>query len=226
MKTSLLDLVFSVTLMVLAAWASLKLTGLFAPASTRWFSEYHIIADALMFLLLFGLSSALALRLILLARPLQPGEYSMDDVQFTIWKLYSIVFSVARGALLPFTTVFTKPLIPKLFGARIGKKVALGGGIADAPLVSVGDYSILGRNSAITAHAIVSGRIILRPVKIGERVTIGVNAVIWPGVEIGDGSIVAAGSIVKMDTRIPANELWGGMPAKKLKDVVDNVPRG
>ena len=46
---------------------------------------------------------------------------------------------------------------------------------------------------------------------------IGANAVILPSVQkIGNGAIIAAGSIVTKD--IPPYEIWGGMPAKHLKN--------
>ena len=52
-------------------------------------------------------------------------------------------------------------------------------------------------------------------VKIGNNVWIGANVVILKGVTIGNGSIVAAGSVVR--NNIPPYELWGGVPAKKIK---------
>ena len=40
-----------------------------------------------------------------------------------------------------------------------------------------------------------------------------------PGVEIGENSIVAPGAVVSEKTKIPPNEVWGGVPARKLKDI-------
>ncbi len=45
---------------------------------------------------------------------------------------------------------------------------------------------------------------------------IGANTVICSSVTIGKNSIVGAGSIVTKD--IPANQIWGGNPAKYIKD--------
>lgn len=44
---------------------------------------------------------------------------------------------------------------------------------------------------------------------------IGANVTILKGVTIGKGVIIAAGSVVTKD--VPAYEIWGGIPAKKLK---------
>jgi acetyltransferase-like isoleucine patch superfamily enzyme len=47
-----------------------------------------------------------------------------------------------------------------------------------------------------------------------EAVWIGANVTILMGVEIGDYAIVGAGSVVTKS--IPSNEIWAGVPAKKI----------
>ena len=53
------------------------------------------------------------------------------------------------------------------------------------------------------------------PVEIDDDVWIGARCQILKGVHIGARSIIAAGSIVVKD--VPADEIWGGNPAKFLK---------
>lgn len=53
------------------------------------------------------------------------------------------------------------------------------------------------------------------PVVIGNRVFIGTGCIICKGVTIGENSMIAAGSVVVKD--VPANEVWGGNPAKCIK---------
>lgn len=53
------------------------------------------------------------------------------------------------------------------------------------------------------------------PVHIGNYVFIGTRSIICKGVAIGDHSIIAAGSVVVTD--IPADEVWGGNPARFIK---------
>ncbi|WP_026712916.1 sugar O-acetyltransferase [Flavobacterium daejeonense] len=55
------------------------------------------------------------------------------------------------------------------------------------------------------------------PITIGNNVWIGGHSVILAGVTIGDNSIVAAASMVNKD--IPANCIFGGNPARKIKDI-------
>jgi len=51
---------------------------------------------------------------------------------------------------------------------------------------------------------------------IGDDVWIGAGSIILAGVDIGPGVVIAAGSIVNQD--IPAGTIWGGVPAKLLKE--------
>ncbi len=53
------------------------------------------------------------------------------------------------------------------------------------------------------------------PVVIGNDVFIGTNAMILKGVTIGDRAIIGASSVVSRD--VPADEIWAGNPARKVK---------
>lgn len=55
------------------------------------------------------------------------------------------------------------------------------------------------------------------PVKIDDFVFVGARSIICKGVHIGEHSIISAGSVVVKD--VPANEVWGGNPAVKIKAV-------
>lgn len=50
---------------------------------------------------------------------------------------------------------------------------------------------------------------------IGDGVWLGVNVFVAPGVSIGDNAIVGANSVVNRD--IPANAIYGGIPAKLIR---------
>lgn len=54
-----------------------------------------------------------------------------------------------------------------------------------------------------------------KPIEIGHHCWIGTGAIVLQDVKIGDGAVVAAGAVVTKD--IPANEVWGGVPAKYIK---------
>lgn len=47
----------------------------------------------------------------------------------------------------------------------------------------------------------------------------GGGVILLPGVTIGENSIIATGAVVTKD--VPANEIWGGVPAHFIKRVSD-----
>jgi acetyltransferase-like isoleucine patch superfamily enzyme len=54
------------------------------------------------------------------------------------------------------------------------------------------------------------------PIVIEDQAWLGTHIVVLPGVTIGKGAIIAAHSLVNRD--IPPYEVWGGIPAKFLKE--------
>ena len=100
--------------------------------------------------------------------------------------------------------------------------------ILDIAPVTIGDYVMIGPNTMISTvgHPISpSGRRkhlgIAKPVTIGNDVWIGGNVTILPGVNIGNNVIVAAGAVVTQD--VPDNCIVGGVPARKIKDIENDV---
>lgn len=56
-----------------------------------------------------------------------------------------------------------------------------------------------------------------KSVLVGDHVWLGQNATILKGSQIGSGSIVAANALISGKT-VESNSLWGGNPARKIKD--------
>lgn len=53
-------------------------------------------------------------------------------------------------------------------------------------------------------------------IEIGDDVWLGVNVVVLTGVNIGEGAVVGAGAVVTKN--IPSNEVWAGIPARKINN--------
>ena len=82
--------------------------------------------------------------------------------------------------------------------------------------IEIGDYSAFGWKVSIFTHEFTQHRMRFGKVKIGKNVLVGAFSIIRSGVSIGHNSIIAPYSFVIGD--IPANEIWGGNPAIKIRD--------
>ncbi len=223
MKSSIFDFLlcgFAITFILVSSFATIHF-GVF-PFTSSYLGQYAVIFNFFLFLLAYGIISGAIIQILIRAKPLELGEFAMDHPNFTYWKLLTIVYRLGEFFLLPFTTVFTKPLIIKLFGAKIGKNVAIGGTIDDPYLISVGDGSIIGQGSLVSGNASMNGKIVFGKVTIGNGVTISVNAVVLPNVEIGDNSVISIGSVLLSGSIVPKDETWRGNPARKWQAITTN----
>lgn len=214
-KATLTDYVFSTLAIGLLLGLSLGGVVLLLPLSRHLFAEYHILFDLGFGRLLYGVLTAVLVRAMLRVRPIAPGAYGEQSPVFTYWKLITVVYRLGQGALRPFVPVFLQPLVEKLYGARMGGDVALGGVIDDPYMVSVGDGTALGTASMVCGSYVGDRKLNCGYIKIGRNVTVGPNSVIFPGTEIGDDAILMVGSYVMPGTRVPAGETWRGNPARK-----------
>lgn len=163
----------------------------------------------------YGFLSGLLLRSLLLVRPIAQGDLNPEGADFVYWKLLTIIHYFGLRALFLFKLEPAMPMLGRLFGAKIGKNVAIGG-ILDSPfLIEIGDLCILGRGSIVSGNVSLSGRTNVGPVKIGQGSTIGVFSIIMPHTTIGAGVTVAPHSVVVSGTIIPDGEVWKGNPARK-----------
>jgi carbonic anhydrase/acetyltransferase-like protein (isoleucine patch superfamily) len=71
----------------------------------------------------------------------------------------------------------------------------------------------IGDNVSVAHNAIIHGA------RISSNVLIGMGAIVMDHAEIGENSIIAAGAVVLTNTRIEPNSVYGGNPARKLKDI-------
>ena len=138
----------------------------------------------------------------------------MDHGQFALWKLHAVLSQFGQPCLGLFIPIFLRPLLYVLYGASVGKQTAIGGKILDPFATKLEDYAVLGENSIVTAHIMTHDKFFLLPVTVKKRATVGVGVIIMPGVEVGENSVVLPGSVVTMETQIPPNEIWGGIPAR------------
>lgn len=104
----------------------------------------------------------------------------------------------------------SSPIISSKAEVRIGSHAKLGGN------VRIYDHDFHSLNWEFRrSFATDLDNAASSPVSIGEDVFVGTNTIILKGVVIGDRAVVGAGSVVAKD--IPADEIWGGNPARFIK---------
>jgi len=117
-----------------------------------------------------------------------------------------------------FTTLVRLPPLASIYKKLCGPESHVAY-ILDPYFVQIGRNTQIGFMSKIVPHVFDNRGLMLKRVKIGDHVVIGVNSLILAGVEIGNHSTVKTCSVVYPNTIIPPHELWGGNPAKKIKDI-------
>lgn len=176
---------------------------------------YGYLTNVAILVTVYGVLSGFLLRFLLMVRPIGQGDLNSEGADFAYWKLLTIIHYFGLRALFLFNLEPAMPLIGRLFGAKIGKNVAIGG-ILDSPfLIEIGDLCILGRGSIISGNVSLSGRTNVGPVKIGPGSTIGVYSLVMPHTTIGARVTIAPHSVVVSGTNIPDGEVWKGNPARK-----------
>ena len=102
---------------------------------------------------------------------------------------------------------------------RIGNKVNIQDG-AVIHCTYKKTQTIIGNNVSIGHNAIVHG------CTVHDSALIGMGAIIMDGAEIGTHSIIAAGAVVLEDTVIEHASIYAGVPAKKVKDISEELISG
>jgi carbonic anhydrase/acetyltransferase-like protein (isoleucine patch superfamily) len=102
---------------------------------------------------------------------------------------------------------------------RMGNKVNVqDGAIIHCTYLKAG--TIIGNNVSIGHNAIIHGCV------IHDDVLIGMGAIVMDNAEIGSNCIIAAGAVVLENTKIEPGSIYAGIPAKKVKDISEEMISG
>ena len=158
-------------------------------------------------------------RIFLALAPLRAGEVAFGSSQEFVYHVYIlfyllVFYPVLRSGIPP--APFMRMLYQAL-GAKLGSNTYSQGLIHDPIFVRIGSNSTVGQSALIIPHQIEGAQLAHLPIEIGDNVTIGANSVVLPGVRIGNHAIVATGAVVPKGTVIGDHEVWGGVPAKKIR---------
>jgi carbonic anhydrase/acetyltransferase-like protein (isoleucine patch superfamily) len=80
--------------------------------------------------------------------------------------------------------------------------------------------TIIGNNVSIGHNALVHG------CTIKDNVLIGMGSIVMDDCVVEENSIIAAGAVLTKGTHVPSGSVFAGVPAKKIKDIDENLSKG
>jgi hypothetical protein len=186
-----------------------------------------LFAKFILFYLIMIGWTLIALKVIRVLFPIKEGIYSYDanPLACYVWNLHA--FLCITNLSLHYINGLLPPPLRKFFyillGAKMGKGIiSIGGRLVDPNLISIEENVMIGDDALLTPHAYArtsTDILILARIEIKKGAIVGAKSMIMPGVTIAENSMVNAMSLVSMNTKIPANEIWGGNPAVKIADM-------
>lgn len=102
--------------------------------------------------------------------------------------------------------------------------VGSGTNIQDNSLVHVAKSNLTGKvlPTIIGDNVTVGHSAILHGCTVEDETFIGMGATLLDGVYVEKHAMVAAGALVRQNTRIPCGEIWGGNPARFLRKLTED----
>ena len=190
--------------------------------------DLSLFADLVLFYGFLVMWTLVALKGLRVVFPFREGIYSYatHPLETYLWTLQA--FLCITNLNLFYENALVLPPLRKVFyqllGARMGKGIiSIGGRLGDPSLITVEENVIIGDEALLLPHAIgvdeTGDVLILGKIEVKQGAIIGARATIMPGVTIGEHSMVKAMSLVAMNTKIPPNEVWAGIPARKVRDI-------
>jgi len=107
----------------------------------------------------------------------------------------------------------------------------------DVNNITIGDRTNIQDGTVIHVSSTLQGTYIGNDVTVGHMALlhactvedgafIGMQACVMDGAVVETGAMVAAGALVTLGKRIPSSQLWGGTPARYMRDLTEAEMQG
>ncbi|WP_328867912.1 Pls/PosA family non-ribosomal peptide synthetase [Streptomyces sp. NBC_00304] len=169
----------------------------------------------------FGAGALLGLSVLpIAAKWVLVGRWRPQEIR--IWSLAYVRFWIVRTLVRadPLVLFAGSPLYTlylRALGARIGKGVVIFS--RNVPLctdlLTVGDSSVIRKDSFLSCYRAHDGLIQTGTVTLGKDVVVAEASVLDIGTSMGDGARLAHASALHRGQRVPAGEHWHGSPAQR-----------
>ncbi|MGY1689772.1 Pls/PosA family non-ribosomal peptide synthetase [Geodermatophilus sp. SYSU D01105] len=211
------------TLQVLAFLAYAYLVAVVATTGFDWISDGRTLVDEYLRAVVFGAATLLGVIVTpVVAKWVLIGRFTPQE--FPVWSLAYVRFWVVKTLIRanPLVLFFGGSPIYLLYlralGARIGRGVTILA-TKQVPvaidLLTVGDHTVIRRESVFACYRAHAGSIQTGPVTIGRDVLVGEATVLDIDTSIGDGAQLGLRSTLQRGQAVPAGEHWHGNPAQR-----------
>jgi non-ribosomal peptide synthetase-like protein len=164
------------------------------------------------FLLLCGLPILAKWTLVGRWKPREITVWSLPYVRFWLVKIL-----IQANPLALFTGSPIYPLYLRALGAKIGRRVVIFSRTVPVctDMLTIGDDTVIRRESSFTGYRAVAGVIQTGPVSIGREALVGEHTVLDLGTSVGDGSQLGHTSSLYESQAVPDGQRWHGSPAQR-----------
>ena len=208
-------------LQLLAFLASVFLAAAVLVGGFSWVSGSAGWADLYLRSLAFGAGTFVLLcGLPILAKWTLVGRWTPREI--TVWSLPYLRFWLVKTlvqanplALFAGSPVYS--LYLRALGARIGRRVVIFSRTVPVctDMLTIGDDTVIRRESSFTGYRAVAGVIQTGPVSIGREALIGEHTLLDIGTRVGDGSQLGHTSCLYESQAVPDGQRWHGSPAQR-----------
>jgi non-ribosomal peptide synthetase-like protein len=157
------------------------------------------------------------------------GRWKPGEIQ--IWSMAYVRFWVVKtltraNPLVVFAGSPLYVLYLRLLGAKIGKGVVIFSRMVPvcADLLTVGDGSVIHKNSFFLCCRARSGVIEMGPVTLGRNVLVSEKTTLDIGTSMGNGTQLGHASSLQSSQSVPDGEAWHGSPAVRTTANYRRVP--
>lgn len=162
---------------------------------------------------IFFISYAVLIERVMLGfKKMQPKHCTIYDPYF--WKIERYWKHCENGLITLFKGTPFKPMISRMLGMKVGKRVFDDGMQAsERTMVELGDYAIINSGTFLQCHSLEDGFFKSDRIKVGNECTVGVKAYVHYGTEMKEGSILEADSFLMKGEVMEEGSVWEANPA-------------
>ncbi|HZA16247.1 MAG TPA: Pls/PosA family non-ribosomal peptide synthetase [Pseudonocardiaceae bacterium] len=208
-------------LQLLLFLAGISVGALVFVTGFEWIRAASELIDTYLRSLVFGCVTVLATCTVsILAKWALIGRWTPHEIH--VWSLAYVRFWLVK------TLIRTNPLVLfvgsplyvlylKALGARIGRGVAIFSATVPVctDLLTIGDGTVIRKDSSFTCYRAHAGRIQTGPVTLGKEVIVGEETTLDIQTSMGDRAQIGHASSLHAGQAVPQGQSWHGSPARR-----------